>query len=72
MNVNFGGFFQFFSSKSLQNFIYFASAQFWKQTTKPRLILWSSLKEITAADKIWVWKILNDSSKIIQKVFGNI
>ena len=51
------------------------SAKFWKQTMKPRLILRNSLKnlkDIIAADKIYAWKTFYESSKIIQKVFGNI
>ena len=62
----------------MQNFIYFSSAKFWKQTTKPRLILRNSLKKLERHHSsrqilgMENFEILYESSKILQKVFGNI
>ena len=59
----------------MQNFVYFSSAKFWKQTTKSRLILTNSLKKLEGHHSSrqnlgienFTWYIQN-----IQKVFGNI
>ena len=60
------------ASKNMQNFIYFSSANFWKQTTKPRLILRNSLKKLernhssrqNLGMENFIWIIQNPSKSV--------
>ena len=60
------------ASKNMQNFIYFSTAKVWKQNTKPRQILWNSLKKLekhhSSRQKLgmenFIWIIQNHSKSV--------
>ena len=65
----------------MQNFICSSPAKFWKQTTKPRLISWYSLKNfgihhssgqnLGLESLIWITKIMQNCS-LTNKILQNI
>ena len=60
------------ASGNMQNLIFFSSAKFWKQITKPSLILWNSLKKLerhhssrnNLGIENFIWIIQNHSKSV--------